>query len=97
MGMCKPSGGIFKVVGHVGTLDRFGTPNSRYDLYNENGELLQQRWYGPNGNAYWDRDWKHGGNHEFPHDHKWEWDNWKHPGRPAYKGPSGELTNPNFE
>ena len=45
-------------------------------LFNENGELIQQRWYGPDGRAVLNRDWKHskkGGEHKFPHDHPWDW------------------------
>ena len=33
--MCKPSGGVKRVVGHIGDLEREGTPNSRVDMYNE--------------------------------------------------------------
>ena len=78
MGMCKPSGGINSVVGKIGDLKRIGTPNSRTDLYNEQGELIQQRWYGPDGRAILNRDWKHKDNnpqnpHKFPHDHPWDW------------------------
>ena len=78
MGMCKPSGGIKLIVGKIGDLPRIGTPNTRTDLYNEQGELIQQRWYGPDGRAMWNRDWKHKDNnpkkpHNFPHDHPWDW------------------------
>lgn len=59
MGMCKPSGGIKPMMGKIGDLPRIGTPNTRTDLYNEQGELIQQRWYGPDGRAIWNRDWKH--------------------------------------
>lgn len=54
MGMCKPSGGIKSVYGQYGRniQDAIDTPNTRTDYYDEQtGELLQQRWYGPNGNA----------------------------------------------
>ncbi len=78
MGMCKPSGGINSKVGKIGSLDAIGDPNTRTDLYNEQGELLQQRWYGPDGRAVLNRDWKHSDNnlkkpHKFPHDHPWDW------------------------
>ena len=78
MGMCKPSGGINSIVGKIGDLKRIGTPNSRTDLYNEQGELIQQRWYGPDGRAILNRDWKHKDKnpkkpHKFPHDHPWDW------------------------
>lgn len=78
MGMCKPSGGIKSVVGKIGDLPRMGTSNTRTDLYNEQGELIQQRWYGPDGRAMWNRDWKHKDSnsqkpHKFPHDHPWDY------------------------
>ena len=41
MGMCKPSGGFFSVTGRLGSLPRRGQPNTRVDLYNESGELIQ--------------------------------------------------------
>lgn len=94
--MCKPSGGISKQIGRIGSLPRIGTPNTRVDLYDENSNLLQQRWYGPDGRAIWDRDWSHGGGeHEWPHDHYWDWTNTKNP-RPAYNGPNDEKTNPDY-
>ena len=80
MGMCKPSGGINKTIyGPVrGNIEKKqDTPNSRTDYYDEiTGEILQQRWYGPDGMAIWDIDWKHGdsnNSHTFPHDHPWDW------------------------
>ena len=64
MGMCKPSGGINPpIYGKVGQNipGSFGPPNTRTDMYNIDNpdELLQQRWYGPDGRNLWDRDWKH--------------------------------------
>ncbi len=78
MGMCKPSGGKFPQTGKIGDLKSTGIPNSRIDLYNELGELIQRRWYGPDGKAVWNRDYKHKDNnpkkpHKFPHDHPWDW------------------------
>ena len=78
MGMCKPSGGIKSKTGKIGDLKATGDPNSRIDLKNEQGELIQQRWYGPDGRAILNRDWKHKDNnpqkpHKFPHDHPWDW------------------------
>ena len=80
MGMCQPSGGKLDMFGKFGSNipdARYGKPNSRTDYYDEDtGELLQQRWYGPDGLAIWDRDWKHRDpfhNHIFPHDHSWDW------------------------
>lgn len=73
MGMCKPSGGISKSVGRLGSLPRRSIPNTRIDLYDENGNLIQQRWYGPDGWVIHNRDY----NHVFPRppDHYWVWDN----------------------
>lgn len=75
MGMCKPSGGINKSIGRLGSLNRRSTPNTRTDLYNENGKLIQQRWYGPDGWVIHNRDYNHG--YPRPHDHYWTWDNIK--------------------
>ena len=100
MGMCKPSGGINKSIGKLGSLNRRSIPNTRTDLYNENGDLIQQRWYDAEGKAVWDRDWKHNDSrrtHKFPHDHYWDWEKNKgHPPRIEYKGPNGEKTNKNY-
>ena len=78
MGMCKPSGGIEVRIGKIGSLKVVSAPNTRIDLFDENGELIQQRWYGPDGRAIWNRDWKHlDANprkpHKFPHYHPWDW------------------------
>ena len=97
MGMCKPSGGISKQIGRIGDLKPTGNPNTRKDLYNEDGKLIQQRWYGPDGNAIWDRDWAHGGGeHEWPHDHSCDWNNPQHPDRPAYEDEFGNKTNSSY-
>ena len=77
MGMCKPSGGKIDMIGKVGSMPPIGLPNTRVDLYDEFGNLIQQRWYDPDGLAIWDRDWKHKDNpkkpHKFPHDHPFDW------------------------
>lgn len=78
MGMCSPSGGIESVIGKIGDLKAIGDPNTRIDLKDDQDELIQQRWYGPDGRATMNRDWKHkDGNprkpHIFPHDHPWNW------------------------
>ena len=77
MGMCKPSGGKFTQIGKIGDLKKDGVPNTRIDLFNKDGELIQQRWYGPDGRAVLNRDWKHSNDpkkpHKFPHDHPWDW------------------------
>ncbi|WP_227055622.1 hypothetical protein [[Clostridium] hylemonae] len=62
--------------GRSGDLKTKGEPNSSEDLYNENGELLQRRYYDKNGNVEYDIDYKHDNshnNHKFPHGHEWEW------------------------
>ncbi len=79
MGMCKPSGGIEATVGRLGSLPRKSTPNTRIDLYNNKGELIQQRWYGPDGWVIHNRDYNHG--YPRPHDHYWTWDEIKGPQR----------------
>jgi hypothetical protein len=81
MGMCKPSGGIVNVAGRLGSLSTQGKYNSRYDLYNHRGELIQQRWYGPDGWVLHNRDYKHGGKWSFPHDHTWIMDDKEGPQR----------------
>ena len=40
--MCKPSGGINPQTGKVGSLPRIWLPNTRIDLSDGNGKLLQQ-------------------------------------------------------
>lgn len=56
-------------------LKKTGNPNTRVDRYNNDDELMQSRWYGKNGQAERNRDYKHGGNYNFPHDHSWSWHN----------------------
>lgn len=79
MGMCKPSGGKFRMDGKHGRSIpdvKDAKPNTRTDFYDENGNLTQQRWYDANGRAILDRDWEHGNSknsHKFPHDHPWDW------------------------
>jgi hypothetical protein len=51
-----------------------GEPNSTGRLYNPDGSLKQEREYGPDGRAQKDTDYNHpGDNHEFPHEHDWDW------------------------
>ena len=53
-----------------------GEPNSSQELYDDDGELKQKRYYGPDGKATEDIDYKHQNsheNHEFPHKHTWDW------------------------
>jgi len=59
MGMCKPSGGINPpIFGKVGQNIKGskGLPNTRTDMYDIDNqtELIQQRWYGPDGRNFWD-------------------------------------------
>lgn len=49
-----------------------GEPNSKGYLHNPDGSLKRECWYGPEGNAEWDRDYNHSGKMEFPHDHEWK-------------------------
>ena len=67
--MCKPSGGINKSIGKLGSLSRRSKPNTRINLYDEHGNLIQQRWYGPDGWVIHNRDYNHG--YPRPHDHYW--------------------------
>lgn len=102
MGMCKPSGGKFDVYGPYRSNIKdiwSDKPNIRVDYYDEKtGKLLQQRWYGPDGFAVWDRDWIHKNdhkNHIFPHDHFWNLNNPKKT-RHKYTGPNNETTNMSY-
>ena len=82
-----PSGGITRV--DSSRLSSTGTPNSRADRY-RNGQLMQQRWYGPNGRAKRNRDFRHQGNMGFPHDHRWDW-RFREPRRPEHLDPSPDF------
>lgn len=80
MGMCKPSGGVEKEVGKLGSLPRkYKKPNVRVDLYNDKRELIQQRWYGADCWVVHNRDYNHG--YPRPHDHYWNWNANKGPQR----------------
>lgn len=63
--------------GRSGDLPTSGAkPNSRYDLY-ENGRKKQSRWFDDKGRVIRNRDFFHQNphnNHNFPHDHIWNWD-----------------------
>ena len=50
-----------------------GEANTDADLYDENGDLKQTRHSGADGKAEYDIDYNHGGNHDFPHRHNWDW------------------------
>ncbi|MDD4415110.1 MAG: hypothetical protein PHR14_11325 [Oscillospiraceae bacterium] len=94
MGMCQPSGGINpSIVGRVGQNipDNKGNPNSRTDMFDEYGDPIQSRWYGPDRHAIWDRDFQHHdnrGTHKFPHDHSWDY---------SKKKPRQKPEEPDFE
>lgn len=46
------SGGIKNIIGHIGDLPAYSEmPNSLTNLYDKNGNLLQQREYGSDGKA----------------------------------------------
>ncbi|MCL2425177.1 MAG: hypothetical protein FWD05_02455 [Oscillospiraceae bacterium] len=64
--------------GRVGELPVRGRPNSSIDLRNNNGDLLQRRFFDKNGRVEMDIDFRHGdahANHMFPHQHNWRWEN----------------------
>lgn len=54
IGIVKPSGWIYShQTSRVGSLPKIWLPNTRKDLYGENGNLLQQNWYGSDGRIIW--------------------------------------------
>lgn len=62
-------------IGHIfnaSSLPTAGKPNSKETLYNPDGTPKQECFYGPDGKPVRDRDYNHGGQHEFPHDHLWK-------------------------
>lgn len=76
MGLNKPCGGVTSIIGRIGQMPTEGEPYSRVDMYDEEGNLIQQRWFGSNKQPIRNRDWRQGnkgGIHEFPHDHPWDW------------------------
>ena len=54
-------------------LKRTGNPNSKIQRVNSRGILAQERWYDAQGHAIRNRDFSHGGDEKFPHDHAWVW------------------------
>ena len=51
-----------------------GAPNSKDTLYDKHGQVVTERWYGPDGTPIKDRDWVDHGfpdKHPVPHDHDW--------------------------
>jgi len=81
MGMCKPSGGIQSVTGRVGDLDREGKPNTRVDIFDKLGQIMQSWWFDAEGWLMHQRDYLHSGKGPFPHDHKWSRSGGKKPER----------------
>ena len=73
-----PNRSVVRINGRPGDLPTKGAkPNSRYDLY-VNGKKIQSRWFDSQGKVGRNRDYKHQDiykNHEFPHDHIWNWGN----------------------
>ena len=54
-----------------------GEPNSTLPVYDNDGNLTQEREYGPDGRAKRDIDYGHAGHHPnlpSPHYHDWNWD-----------------------
>lgn len=76
MGLNKQSWQVVSFVGKIGQMPTEGIANTRMDMYDEEGNLIQQRWFGQKKEPLRNRDWRHGnkgGKHEFPHDHLWGW------------------------
>ena len=71
------------------SLESQGKPNSKIQRY-RNGKLVQERWYDNQGKAIRNRDYSHGGNEEFPHDHSWTWN-----GKDGHRGT--EHLKPDFD
>ena len=71
------SGGIIDVFeqSDLPTYGKPGVPNARYDLIVPGGRghrgQKQSRYTDAHGNPVLDEDFNHGGEHEFPHYHRW--------------------------
>jgi RHS repeat-associated protein len=73
------------------SLPKTGEPNSKSTLYNPDGSVKQERVYGPDGKAQQDTDYNHPGvNHDFPHNHDWDWSRTP-PRGPAYVTLTGGI------
>ena len=58
------------------SLDAKGEPNTRVNLYDEQGIFKQSRFYGEDGKCFLDVDYAHSNgdnSHQFPHTHEWDW------------------------
>lgn len=69
-----------RIDGRYGDLPvRDADENARYDLYVDD-EKVQSRWYDDEGKVVRNRDYYHQdpkGDHSFPHDHNWDWNDGK--------------------
>ncbi|MFI8714455.1 hypothetical protein [Brevibacillus brevis] len=76
-----------EVVDDERTLPKKGPAMSSKDLVNK-GELVQRRYYGPDGKADMDIDYTHHGNPKqhpkVPHRHDWDWSNKSNPRGDGY-------------
>lgn len=71
-----------------GDLPKEGESNSVDHEFKGDGSLKKTRWYGEDGKAIHDRDYDHNGpNHDFPHDHIWDW---------SKKSPRGKFVDPDY-
>ena len=68
-GKCSPSGGTTSGGGRSSPMS--GAPNSRFNLLDALGRLIQSRWFGPRGEPLLDRDYRPHHGHPSPHDHHW--------------------------
>ena len=73
----KVNKAFYKTNSQVGrSLKPQSEPNTRTNLYSEEGTLKQSRFYGENGKVFLDIDYAHSNadnSHKFPHYHDWDW------------------------
>ncbi|MGY0374224.1 hypothetical protein [Clostridium sp. JNZ J1-5] len=83
-----------KVVTHASP-DLEGKPNSVGKKYGKNGQLEQERYYGPDGRAVKDKDLTNHGNSKrhpkVPHEHDWDWSVDPPKRGPAYSIPLNNI------
>lgn len=69
----------------AGIGDLYGTPNTTVPRTNDDGKVIGDRTYGPDGRADVDTDYTNHGNPKrhpkVPHKHKWDWSDPEHPDR----------------
>ena len=84
----KKNTSFYKTNSQVGrSLKSQSDPNTRTNLFSEDGTLKQSRFYGEDGKAFLDIDYVHSNgdnSHKFPHYHDWDWT--KIPPRQEWKG-----------